>query len=123
MLVGGKMPAQGQNSAALLRVIRRAVYPDRIRKYKILVDGKQVGTIGAATVAEFHVPAGRLSVTARIDWGRSRPLVVDVGPGQTAEIEVSNTWGAFLALWAITFGAGSYLTLKQISAEQTPTLA
>lgn len=103
-----------QARTSILRVFRRAGSTDHLRKYKILVNGAEIGTIARNSVADFQVPSGRLTVAARIDWGRSQPLMIEVKPGKRIEIEVSNTRGPLLAIWAITFGAGKYLTLKQL---------
>jgi hypothetical protein len=97
-----------------LRVTRAGGYADYLRSYTIIVNGKEVGTIGRNSTAEFVVPSGRLTVEASVDWGRSTPIEIDARPDQTVALEVSNRWGALLALWAITFGSGSYLQLRQL---------
>ncbi len=100
------------------RVVRRSEFADWLRSYKIFVNGAQVGTIARSSVLELAVPSGQLKIEARVDWGRSQPLVIDAAPSQRIQIQVSNHWGALLALWAVTFGAGSYLTLTPLSASQ-----
>ena len=62
---------------------------------------------------DVQVPAGRMTVEARIDWTRSAPLEIDAAEGQTVELEVANDWSPMLAIWAVTFGAYSYLTLRR----------
>lgn len=97
----------------MLRIVRGRQYADRLRSYKIYVNGTQVCTIGANAQQEVEVRSGPLSIEARIDWTRSRPLTIEARPGTTIEVEVSNEWSPLLALFAITIGAGNYLTLKQ----------
>src|ERR1700692_1975903 len=97
-----------------LKVVRGGGYADAIRSYKIFVNKEKVGTIARNSVLNLEVPSGPLTVEARVDWGRSRPLTIAATPDQRIEIEVSNHWGALLGLWAITFGYRSYLTLKQV---------
>ena len=99
-----------------LRIVRGSGYADRIRRYKISINGAQVGTIARDSVLDLEVPTRPLTIEARIDWGRSRPLTIEARPDQRIEIEVSNHWGALLSLWAITFGFRSYLTLKRLPA-------
>ena len=101
-------------ATCLLRIIRRSGYADRIRAYKIFINGTEVGTIARNSVRDFEIPSGPVTIEARIDWGRSQPLTVEAKPGETIEIEVANRWGALLGLWAITFGFRSYLTLKRL---------
>jgi hypothetical protein len=85
-----------------------------LRSYRILVDGNAIGSVARGSVLEVEVPGGPHSIEARIDWGRSMPLRIDAAPGKRIEIEVSNNWGALLALWGVTFGYRSYLLLKQL---------
>jgi hypothetical protein len=105
------MPA---DATRMLKLIRRSGFADRLRSYKIVINGMQVGTMANDTVLDLEVPSGPLTIQARLDWCRSRPLMIEAAPNQRIEIEVSNHWGALLGLWAITFGFGSYLTLKRL---------
>jgi hypothetical protein len=98
---------------ARLKVRRSGAYADSLRSYKIFVNDKQAGTIARNSAIELDVPSGRLKVQAKLDWCVSRSLMIEVAPGQTAELAVSNHWGALLSLWAVTFGAGSYLLLQE----------
>jgi hypothetical protein len=76
----------------------------------------QVGTIARNSSLEIEVPCGGLRIEARIDWGRSLPLVIDAAPNQNIDIEVLNEWPFGLAFWAVTFGFRRYLTLKPLWA-------
>ncbi len=97
----------------MLRLVRSAQFADWLRSYKIFVNDKEVGALARNSVLDVEAPSGPLTIQARIDWGTSAPLKIEAAPNQKIEIEVSNHWGAWLALWAVTFGARSYLTLKQ----------
>jgi hypothetical protein len=103
-------------ATCMLRLVRGSGYADWFRRYKIFINGAQVGTIARDAVLDLEVPSGPLTIEARIDWGRSQPLTVEATPDQRIEIEVSNHWGALLALWGITFGFRTYLTLKRLPA-------
>lgn len=92
--------------------VRRSGYVDLLRSYKILINGTRVGKIARNSVLDLNVPSGPITIEARIDWARSRPLMIVATPNQKIEIEVSNRWGA--DLWALTFGFRSYLTLEQV---------
>jgi hypothetical protein len=98
----------------MLRIVRRSGFADALRSYKVLINGKAVGSIARNSVLDLEVPSGPLTIEARVDWGRSRPLAIEALPGKKFEIEVSNHWGALLSLWAATFGYRSYLILKQL---------
>ena len=103
------------NATCKLRIIRRSGHVDVLRSYKIIINGLEVGTIARNAVLDIEVTSGPLRIEARIDWGRSRPLLIEATPDQRIEIEVSNHWGALLAIWAITFGSRSYLALTKVA--------
>jgi hypothetical protein len=102
------------NAPCQLRIIRHSGFADFLRSYKIIINGSEVGSIARNSVLNIEVPSGPLRIEAQVDWGRSRPLLMEATPNQKIEIEVSNHWGALLAIWAITFGYRSYLALKQL---------
>ena len=99
---------------AILRIFRGGGNTNRFRKYKILVNGIEIGAIAHNSAADFQVPCGTLKLTAQIDWCRSQPVLVEAQPNERIEIEVSNTRGPLLGIWSVTFGSGSYLTLKRV---------
>ena len=100
-----------EDNLCTIKLVRPPQYADMLRSYEILLNGKNVGTIGRNGVLEIPAPAGAITIEATIDWGRSRPLSINTVPHQTVEIEVRNRWGALLAPWAISFGKNSYLSL------------
>ena len=100
---------------ATLILRRGGGYADRMRAYRILIDGADAGEVRRNDRVVLDVPAGPVTVQARIDWARSKPMQLTLGDGEEAEIEVSNTHGAILAVWAITFGMNNYLTLTRRS--------
>ena len=101
-----------------LRVVRGSGWADRFRAYEIFINGAHVGDIARDSALDVDVPCGPLTIEARLDWGRSPPLTLEVTPGKTIEVEVSNHWGALLALWGVTFGARSYLALNERSEQE-----
>jgi hypothetical protein len=101
------------NNTCTIRLVRPSLLVDRIRSYQILLDGKQAGKIGNDSTLELRIPAGPVTVQAKLDWTRSQPLTINAVPGQTIEIEVRNHWGTTRALWAISFGRDSYLLLTR----------
>ena len=51
-----------------VRIVRGSGYADGLRRYKIFVNGTQVGTIARDAVLDLEVPSGPLTIEARIDW-------------------------------------------------------
>jgi hypothetical protein len=60
---------------------------DRIRNYRVVVDGREVARIGNGGTATVTVDPGWHTVYMAIDWGRSKPLDVNVGPEQVVQLE------------------------------------
>ena len=81
------MPA---GAICMLRLVRRSGFADWLRRYKIFIDGAQVGTIARNSVLDLEVPSGPLTIGAHIDWARSQPLTIEATPDQRTEVEVSN---------------------------------
>jgi hypothetical protein len=104
--------AMAETNTCRIKIIRASQYADMLRSYQIMLNGQKAGSIAKNDVLELTAPAGRVTIEARIDWGRSEPLTIDAKPGETNEIEVRNHWGNMLALWAITFGRSSYIELR-----------
>ncbi|MDE5444453.1 hypothetical protein GWG65_23995 [Bradyrhizobium sp. CSA207] len=100
--------------ACTIRFVRPSQYADWLRSYELRVNGTSVGKLARNDALEITVPAGACTIEASIDWGRSHPLIVRTAPGETVEIEVKNRWGAWAALWAISFGRNSYLVLTKV---------
>ena len=100
-----------EDTLCTIRLVRPFLAVDIVRSYKILLNGKAVGKIGNAGTLEIRAPAGAITIEARINWARSRPLTIQTEPRQTYEIEVRNHWGAMRGLWAVTFGKDTYLLL------------
>jgi hypothetical protein len=100
-----------EDNTCTIRVVRPSLVVDWIRSYQILINGKKAGKIGNDSTLEIRVPAGSVTIEARLDWVRSQPLTINTVPRQTLEIEVRNHWGTGRALWAISFGRATYLLL------------
>ena len=96
---------------ARITVVRGGGYADILRAYVIEVNGEAVGRIRRKSALEIEVPAGEVTLGARIDWCRAEPLELLLRPGGMAHVRVMNTHGAWKAGYAITAGAWDYLTL------------
>ena len=109
-----------EDNMCTIRLVRPPLFVDRIRSYQILLNGKKAGKISHDSTLEIRVPAGPVTIEAKIDWARSQPLTINAVPGQTIEIEVRNHWGTARALWAISFGRDTYLLLtpRPVSATE-----
>lgn len=110
---------------AKLIVARPRQYVDMLRRYKILVDGERAATIRRGETVELELPPGRHEITARIDWGRSNPVAIQAGEGESHCLEVgSNANGRLLlAILYVTIWRDQYLYLKAVpTSGATPVL-
>lgn len=90
---------------------RRGGWADIYRRYKVLIDGEQIGAIRRGERQTFEVAPGTHQVMLKIDWGRSNPVDVHVEEGETAELFCQPNPGPFTTLYFITFGYRRYIKL------------
>ena len=103
---------------AVIRVKRSTSYPDRIRAYRILVDGQEMAHLNADQSVELPVVSGMHTIVAKIDWCSSPTLNVAIRDGETVNFECgSNLRGfrLFLGIIYVLFLRDRYLTLVQVS--------
>ena len=109
----------------MVRITRKLQNVDMLRAYKIYIDGVYRGKIKFDETKEFKVEKGIHKVRAKIDWGGSNTLSVDVSDS-VVELEVGNAvtgWKSLFLKYYITFGAHKYLFLREkgIEPEETAT--
>ena len=105
----------GQGTATI-RIERTSALAYSGRMYAILVDGQKVTEVGNGKSVDIPVEAGRREIGCRVDYVKSDPFVVEIGPGQTAVIrvssaELSDIGGQLKGL----FGSSSYFKWTRIS--------
>lgn len=104
-------PERGNH--AVIRVSRSTGYPDRLRAYRIFVNGHEMARVSAGESVDIPVPSGTHEVVAKVDWCGSPTLICTAGAGETHCFEVgSNLRGLriFLIYIYITFLKDEYLT-------------
>ena len=75
-----------------------ARWQDRLRDYSVIVDGHIVARVANGKEVSVTVEPGAHSVQMAIDWGRSKPLDVNLGVGQTVRLECGPNAKPLLAL-------------------------
>ena len=95
-------------------VVRRKPggYRDRLRSYKVRVDGADRGPLPAGGTVEAVVRPGRHEVRVTIDWTGSPVVAVEVPPGGTVRLHAEPAGNAVAAIWQL-FGSHSYIRLEQ----------
>ncbi len=100
---------------ATLVVRRDKGYADRIRKYRILVDGVEIGKLGEEESIRKEISEGPHVVEAKIDWCGSQPLELNAQPGEEAVIVRSalRGWRVMLGLLYVFFLRRHYLVVER----------
>lgn len=84
---------------------------DKLRRYRILVDGNEVGRLGEKGRLSYPVSEGPHTIEARIDWCAS-PVMRFEATGEDLWLVVDNTlhgWRALLAPFFVIFRHKEYL--------------
>ncbi len=103
---------------ASLKIMRDSGYADRIRKYKVVIDGAVAGYISNGETKEFAVSPGHHRLYMKIDWCGSKPVEFTVAESDTVTFQVkSNLRGfkIFANLWYIIFDRNSYILVERYS--------
>ncbi|HUU02656.1 MAG TPA: hypothetical protein VM425_14545 [Myxococcota bacterium] len=99
----------------MIRITRDSGYADRIRAYKIVLDGNVIGEIRNGEQLELDVPPGKHKLHLKIDWCRSNFVDFETN-GNTVEFECgSNLRGSkiFSSIIYVTFLRNKYIWLKK----------
>ena len=73
-------------TASIVSIARTSQWANRLRSVKVIIDGEVVGSVGDGETRDFTVSPGEHQVAAKLDWYRSRPVTVMVGPGEKAKL-------------------------------------
>ena len=83
---------------AKINIQRSNEYFNRIRNYRIYVDGKKVGTIENGESKDFEIEEGNHLIEAKIDWCGSPKVSVEIKNNETKTLKVR---GFNFAKWLI----------------------
>lgn len=98
-----------------ISVNRDSGYADRLRDYRVLLDGAEIGRIGNGAAKTFEVPSGHHQLTVKVDWAHSNVVTFDIGEGQSARFLCGSNlrgWRILLAIYYASFGFRNYLWLR-----------
>ena len=102
------------NDEAYVEVERDAnLWRDRVRAYRILIDGTEAGRVRRGATWKLAVPPGSHRMRLAIDWGRSREAGFDVRPGETARFRCGPSAGSWRIVYDMTIGWSRYISLTR----------
>ncbi|SRR6266567_7372201 len=113
---GGSAPATGR-----LRITRdNATVRDKLRAYKIVVDGAVVGKVKRDKSVLVDLAPGRHAMLVSLDWCSSKPIVVEIVEGAECSVECGPNPDAELRTAAqVTQAPDTYLWLRQTGNDGT----
>ncbi|GAB4079840.1 hypothetical protein GCM10028783_07880 [Modestobacter muralis] len=87
-----------EEASARITVRRpKAVYRDRLRSYRVQIDGAEVGSLACGEELVLPVVPGTYRVRAVLDWSGSPMVDVDVAAGETVTLRVEPAGSAVAA--------------------------
>lgn len=103
-----------------LIVHRDRAFADKLRRYRLVLDGVEVGQLREGSQLEVPLARGAHVLEARIDWCGSRPLHFDCD-GADVRVHVSSTlrgWRLLFALRTVLRQPRDYLQLRLVEPDR-----
>lgn len=91
---------------SFITLSRDSGYADRIRAYRILVDGVEVGTINNGESKTFSIEPGPHEMVLKIDWCSSNTIKFDLPAARSLRFECGSNLrglGILLSFYYILF--------------------
>lgn len=95
-----------------IKIRRGNGWQDKLRSYKVVLDGVAAAEIKQGSQVSLPVTAGTHTVQLKIDWCSSPLLEVEVENGKELVIECGPNAKMLLALLYVTFLCRRYIWLK-----------
>lgn len=87
------------------------------RRYKLLVDGEERGSLACGDEVIIPVEPGDHEVRALIDWTGSDVLRITVEPDETTSLVLGPASETRLGMWKAIFGTRNFLKLEVLRDE------
>jgi hypothetical protein len=98
----------------MIRIKRDSGYADRLRAYKVVLDGTIVGDIRNGQQLELKVAPGKHRLQLKIDWGSSNMVDFEIND-RDLEFQCGSNLRGFkilLAIFYATIFSNQYIWLK-----------
>ena len=90
-------------------------YADRIRKYRVFIDDKNVGKIASGETMEYDVSAGKHTIQVKIDWCRTEKIAFIADHNQQRFHVSSNLRGWKILMASIyAFMPSKWIVLEKV---------
>jgi hypothetical protein len=101
-----------QSTSCRLRISRVKAERDRLRRYRILLDGVEVGRIKRNDTWEGSVPPGRHQLRVAIDWKSSPTMAIEVRGDSSTVLDCGPTGGLRKSLRQLFAPNDEYLFIR-----------
>ncbi|QDP39768.1 hypothetical protein [Radiobacillus deserti] len=101
--------------AGMIEITREKGWTDKLRKYKVMLNEQEIGTIGPNGVFNYSLHPGLYTLYLKIDWCRSRKIHFEILDNEIVRFSCGGLRDTnFLSmLWYITFKRNRYLWIEQ----------
>ncbi len=102
---------------AKIIIHRSTSWADRLRAYRVVLDGQKIGSLKAKETAEYEIAPGEHSLRMGIDWCGSQTINFTLSDGDTKRFAcASNLQGLklFLGFYYTFFSRNNYLMLTEL---------
>lgn len=99
-----------------ITITRDSGYADRVRDYRVCLNGTEIGRISNGQTKSFEIEPGEHKLALKIDWGGSNAVPFSIGSNQSCTfVGGSSLRGLriFLSIFYVIFARSKYLWLKQ----------
>ena len=100
----------------MLILSRENIYPDRLRNYKIIIDGNCYGEIKNGEVKKIDISSGNHTMYLKIDWCRSNNIEFNISEDEVLNFECGPSargWKILLSILYITIFRNKYLWIRK----------
>ena len=100
----------------VIRIHRKKSYADKMRTYKVILDGKQVAEVKEGCTVDFEVSEGMHNLKIKIDWCESPSVEFAANGGEITFECGSNLNGikVFFGIFYILFRRKHYVWLRKV---------
>jgi hypothetical protein len=96
---------------------RKSQWLNRLKNYRVEIDGNETGKISNAAAEEYQLPGGNHSITCKVNWCSSNNCDIEVRPGETVYLTVKSGMKYFWPVYAVFFFV---LLLKSLFKKSFP---
>jgi len=95
-----------------LTLVRRVDQTNYLRKYKVILDGAEVGEIASGETKHFPISPGKHEVSVKIDWCRSIPHKFSLLEGGNERLLCGATYNNWKCLFMYAIKPSSYVYVR-----------